>query len=140
MSILLSSSLRDIRRAWLWRVHAVDGPVRAASAVGRPKADQIKRCAATRFEHRTKRRGGIGSTRPYVDCLLLRRGAAFPAREQICSFSSGAAEKRAKLRGGAELQTLCLLLRGGVAFPRAGAVLQLFQRNSGETSETARGR
>ncbi len=85
--ILLSITLRVNRRDWLWEVHAVGGPVRAASAVGRPKADQIKRCAATRFEHRTKRRGGIGSTNPKLVVALWRAsfpsaGAAFSAKKQ----------------------------------------------------------
>ena len=38
--------LRVSRRAWLWEVRAIGGPVRAALAVGRRQAGQISRCAA----------------------------------------------------------------------------------------------
>ena len=37
------------------------GTARAASAVGRPQADQIKRCAATRFGHRRKFAGAAAA-------------------------------------------------------------------------------
>ena len=101
----LSSSRCVSRRAWLWIVHAVGGPVRAASAVGRPQAGRTSRPAVVlphtkkqnQKKRRAKPRGRALNYKPYACCLFVE-GQPNPSGS---SFSSGSAKKRAKPRGGA---------------------------------------